>query len=195
MKPKAEYWWLRLLYCIVLDTMQSWTPPTIGCVRPTNHCMKWDTSSRELNSCAKKIFGNHPSSHLVRLLLSLRISSALVVWFTWEWGQSNPLGKLAWAAKHQQHDEIVRWIFVAPAVAVVALACFKTVFGNSNCTLSRGPRDPSRSRLTEILKIMTIALLLSYIGKYNSDRDMLDQTSTSLVNNHFSHSAWGRTTS
>ena len=47
-----------------------------------------------------------------------------------------------------------------------------------------------------VMKIMTIALLY-IIGKYNSDRDVMEQTSTSLVNNHFSHSPQGgvRTTS
>ena len=38
-----------------------------------------------------------------------------------------------------------------------------------------------------VMKIMTIALLY-IIGKYNSDIDVMEQTSTSLVKNHFSHS-------
>ena len=49
----------------------------------------------------------------------------------------------------------------------------------TRCTLSRVCEDPSRPRLTEVMK-MTIVFLLYIIGKYNSDRDMLDQSSTSL---------------
>jgi len=40
------------------------------------------------------------------------------------------------------------------------------------------------------MKFVTIALF-TLSGKYNSDRDMLDQTSTFLVNNHFSRSPRG----
>ena len=57
-------------------------------------------------------------------------------------------------------------------------------------TLHRVLGTPCQSRLTEVMKFATIALL-TLSGKYNSDRDMLDQTSTSLVNNHFSHSPRG----
>ena len=46
-------------------------------------------------------------------------------------GQSNPLGKLARAVKHQRHDQIARWILMAP---VAAVANFKTDHGNLNCT-------------------------------------------------------------
>ena len=78
--------------------------------------------------------------------------------------------------KHQKRDQIAHWILMAPAPAV---ANFNTDYGNLNCTYTRVREDPSRPRLTEVMK-MTIVFLLYIIGKYNSDRDMLDQSSRSL---------------
>ena len=40
--------------------------------------------------------------------------------------------------------------------------------------------DPSQPRLTTGSQILTTIALLYIIGKYNSDRDMLDQSSKSL---------------
>ena len=51
---------------------------------------------------------------------------------------------------------------------------------------------PCQSRLTKIMKMTTVLQYLFYTTrKYNSDRDVLDQSSTSLVNNHFSRSPRG----
>ena len=89
--------------------LQPRTPPTTPCVLETIRDTKWDTLSREptLSVLKKKFLGIIQRLQLIRLQLPIQMKPALCVR---KRGLSNPLGKPSRAAKHQQHDQIARWI-------------------------------------------------------------------------------------
>ena len=109
------------------------------------------------------------------------------------WGNRTPC-RLVWVSRHQSRP-YRGWILdcdktTDTTTKSCGLCRLQNRFWYFKCNLAQGPRDPCQSRLIEVMKI-DHCIVLHYLGKYNSDRDMLEQTSTSLVNNHFSHSPPG----
>ena len=156
--------------------MRSRTPSTSCRVRQTNSLSKWDTCPESQNViCRKKFWESSSDLQLTWLQISAETFHSCCS--IQRCGQSNPLDTLARAAKHQQHDQIARWIFDGASLCFCHLQNRPC---NNYCTHPRVCEDPSHPRLDVVLKVWPLHCLLYIIWKYNSDRDMLDQSSTSL---------------
>ena len=140
------------------DAMQPRTPPHNSPSSPNNCCQSGTLLSQKQNHNLRKKFW-YPSRYLQ--LDGLQISAEVSCFRCPIWGCDNRTHLVSprEPPKHQKRDQIAHWILMAPAAAV---ANFNTENGNLNCTNSRVCEDPSRSRLTEVMKMTTVFFGLHY---------------------------------